>query len=73
MSEETDNSFESEDSSMLEEEEEVEELEEEEANKLNIMYYVTNDEGSSCGYCHGKKCSFSYGIVIIILFIILLL
>lgn len=32
-----------------------------EANNLNIMYYSSNYDGSSCGYCNGKNCSFTYG------------
>jgi len=43
------------------EEEEMEELDENESNNLNIMYYCPSDEGSSCGYCNGEKCSFTYG------------
>jgi len=63
----SDNSYESEDSSMLEDEE-MEELDENEATNLNIMYYISKeDEGSSCGYCHGKNCSFSYGAFAIFL------
>jgi len=62
MDETSDNSYESEDSSMLEDED-MEELDENEVTNLNIMYYISkdDDEGSSCGYCHGKNCSFSYG------------
>jgi len=57
MSEESDKSFESEDS--LSEEEEIEELEENQ-NCLNIMYYTSRD-GSSCGYCKGSNGSYTYG------------
>ncbi|ORX48962.1 hypothetical protein BCR36DRAFT_584079 [Piromyces finnis] len=67
MSEESDISFDSEENESLEEieEEEIEELEENE-NSLNIMYYASND-ASSCGYCKGEKCSYTYGAFAIFL------
>jgi len=55
----SDNSYESANSEMSEEEE-TEEFEENDTPLLNIMYYTSRDS-SSCGYCGGKECSYSYG------------
>jgi len=55
----SENNYETEDSE-IEEDEEMEEVEENDST-LNIMYYTSNKDGSSCGYCNGKKGSFTYG------------
>eukprot|EP00833_Pecoramyces_ruminatium_P010831 jgi/Orpsp1_1/1184863/evm.model.c7180000091299.1 len=58
----SESSYETADSEMSEElvDEEIEEVDENDSI-LNIMYYCSNKEGSSCGYCKGKNGSFTYG------------